>query len=65
MSQNIPMKLLDWLDKSKLDWDGLSKNPNAIPLLERNPEKINWDCLSLNPNGIPLLKKNLEKIYWI
>jgi len=40
MAQNIPMKLLDWLDESKLDWDYLSKNTNAIPLFERHPDKI-------------------------
>ena len=24
-----------------LNWEGLSKNPNAIRLLEENPDKIN------------------------
>ena len=40
-------------------------NPNAIHLLENNPDKINWDRLSGNPNAIHLLKKNLNKINWI
>ena len=40
------MELLDWVDIQKLDWDLLSKNPNAIELLEANPDKINWYYLS-------------------
>jgi hypothetical protein len=45
-------------------WEGLSKNPNAIPILEQNIDKINWIELSLNPNAIHLLEKNLDKVYW-
>ena len=48
----------------KLNWDWLSKNPNAIHLLEQNPDKINWDCLSGNPNAIHLLEQNPDKIVW-
>ena len=61
-------KLLDWIDITKLQWEYLSGNPNAIHLiseaLKQNPEKINWDFLSLNPNAIHLLERNPEKIYW-
>ena len=65
MSHNIPMKLLDWIDEKKLclHW-WLSENPNAIHLLERNPDKINWDHLSANPNAIHLLEQNIDKIEW-
>ena len=35
-------KLYDWIDENKLDWDNLSLTPNAIQLLEANPDKINW-----------------------
>jgi hypothetical protein len=42
----------------------LSGNPNAIHLLEKNPEKIDWYVLSGNPNAIHLLEKNPEKIHW-
>ncbi len=48
----------------KIDWDFLSKNPNAVHLLEKYPNKINWDFLSKNPNAIHLLKKNIDKIEW-
>jgi hypothetical protein len=43
----------------------LSKNPNAIPLLEQHPSKIDWFYLSNNPNAIPLLQQHPDKIYWI
>jgi len=42
----------------------LSRNPNAIHLLEKNIDKINWFELSRNPNAIPLLEKHLDKIDW-
>ena len=35
----------------------MSSNPNAIHLLERNPNKINWFELSRNPNAIHLLAR--------
>ena len=58
------MKLLDWVDINKLDWDELSCNPNAMHLLEAYPEKIDWQYLSSNPNAIHLLKANPMKINW-
>ena len=58
------LKLRDWIDIDKINWDGLSINPNAIELLKKNQNKINWDNLSLNSNAIELLKKNKDKIYW-
>jgi hypothetical protein len=77
----LPTKyvLLDWIDKDKLDWDNLSKNPNAIDLLEDRIEyensltdaqfhqlqkKINWNDLSKNSNAINLLTENQDKINW-
>ena len=48
-----------------LDWDALSLNKSAIPLLEQNIDKINWQDLSFNENAIPLLEKNINKIDWI
>ena len=51
----------------KMDWEILSRNPNAIYLLEKNFNKINWLGLCENPNAIYLLDKNLDKIslIWI
>ena len=46
------------------DWIELSKNPSAIPLLEKYPNIINWSALSSNPNAIELLEKYPDKINW-
>jgi hypothetical protein len=64
MSQQIPYKLRDWIPLEKLYWAYLSKNPNAISLLEKNPEKICWISLSSNENAVHLLEKNFKKINW-
>jgi len=53
---------------NKLDWEELSRNPNAIPLLEQNMDKIDWLWILHNPNIYPFLKKNWghaqDKIHW-
>ena len=56
------MELLSWIDINKLNLNKLSENPNAIHLLEANPDKIDWTWLSLNPNAIHLLEENQDKI---
>jgi hypothetical protein len=48
----------------KINWGWLSSNPNAIHLLEKNPNKIDWKVLSKNPNAIHLLETNPNKIKW-
>jgi hypothetical protein len=48
-------KLLNWIDKDKLNFKWLSLNPNTIHLLKQNKGKIHWNWLSLNPNAIYLL----------
>jgi hypothetical protein len=58
------MELLSWININNLKWAFLSENPNAIHLLEENPEKIDWKYLSENPNAIHLLEANQEKIDW-
>ena len=67
----IPYKLLDWVKKylyevnpNKIIWTSLSKNKNAINILEKNIDKINWYWLSLNENAIHILENNIDKIYW-
>ena len=59
-----PYKLLNWIQKDKLNYDNLSSNHKAVQLLEQNPDKINWNNLSQNPNAIHLLQQNPEKIDW-
>jgi len=41
----------------KIFWQSLSKNPNAIHILENNLDKVWWSSLSINPNAIHLLFK--------
>ena len=43
--------LLEWIPLEKLDWSELSKNKNAIHLLEKYPEYVDWDKLSKNENA--------------
>ena len=52
-------KLKEFVIVDKLDWEQLTNNPNAVYLLEKNPEKIYWYRLSVNPNAIYLLNQNL------
>jgi len=57
-------KLINWIDIDKIDWTILSKNINAMYLLENNLDKVNWWHLSRNKNAIHILEKNIEKIRW-
>ena len=36
------------MNEDKIDWDCLSRNPNAIELLEANPDKINYQDFGIN-----------------
>ena len=38
-------ELLPCIPINKIEWIYLSSNPNAIHLLEKNPDKINWNLL--------------------
>jgi hypothetical protein len=48
----------------RLDWNELSANPGAIPLLEAYPERINWEKLLENTEALYLFEKNPDKIDW-
>jgi len=65
----IPLKLRSWIDPDKLNFTYLSRNKNAVQLLEQNPlhyDKIGWGNLSVNksPRAIRLLEQNLDKVDW-
>jgi hypothetical protein len=60
----LPRPIYKAIHERKLCWSWLSKNPNAISTLEKNPENIDWDMLSRNPNAIHILEKNLDEIVW-
>ena len=52
------MPFLFWKKKQyKINWFYLSRNINAISLLEKNLEKIDWSNLSCNINAISILEK--------
>ena len=50
----------------KIQWDKLSRNTEATPILEyvleTTPEKIIWSILARNPNAIHLLETHLDKL---
>ena len=48
----------------KLDWQELSDNPNAIPILEKHLDKVYWKWFSGNPNAVSILENNLDKVDW-
>ena len=62
----MSFKLKEFINNNidKLDWSALSKNPNAINILENYLKKIDWVYLSQNPNTIHLLEQNPDKINW-
>ena len=41
-------KFKSFIDINKIDWNGLSKNINAINILEQNLDYIDWNGLSKN-----------------
>jgi hypothetical protein len=47
-----------------VNWTQLSKNPNAISILENHLHKVNWYNLSENPNAIHILEQHMNKIDW-
>jgi hypothetical protein len=53
------------LNNNNICWNSLSRNSNAIHLLEKNLDKIDWNELSFNPNAIHLFEKYPEKINWL
>lgn len=62
----IMFKLRDFIRIDKVDWNLMSKNPNAIHLLEKNPRRVNWTIISQNPSIFELdysLMKERSSIY--
>jgi len=56
-NQNAIHLLEKNLDKDKVHWIWLSRNPNTIHILEQHLDKVNWSYLSSNPNTTHLLAK--------
>lgn len=51
MAQNIPLKFLDWIDVSKIDWWHMADNPKAVHMLEPNHSNTDvvWKRLFTKP----------------
>ena len=54
-----------WIQETELEQCYLSRNLNAIPILEKNLDKVDWFWLSRNPNAIHILEQNLDKVDWL
>ena len=57
-------KFKHFIQQDKINWGVLSRNENAIHILEQNPDKIIWGSLSFNPNAIHLLERYRSNIDW-
>ena len=55
--------LITWLVRflTRLDWSELSRNSNAVSLLENNLDKIDWTELSRNSEAASLLGKKFRQ----
>ena len=47
-----PVRLKLFINPEKIDWYGLSRNPTAISLLEKNMDKIYW-AISKSCGNLP------------
>lgn len=63
LRKEYPLSKDPFLEKL-ICWENVSKNPEAIPYLEKHPEKIVWSSLSRNPQAMSLLRKNPDQIVW-
>ena len=52
MALDNTYKLKEGINIDKINWNMLSKNPNAISLLKANPDKIDYQGLSNNENPL-------------
>jgi hypothetical protein len=59
------LKLRNWVNIQKLNWNYLCKNPNAIELLKINKDKINWDYLCKNTNLFVIYFINVKFIKFV
>lgn len=61
----VPVKFHDLIDKNNIDWDTLTDNPKAIPLIEKNLDKLTtagWHLLTYNEKAIHIIDKNRAQI---
>ena len=49
-------------NQEEINWSRLSKNPNAIPILEKHKDKIDKSSICLNPNAMHLISEIFSSI---
>jgi hypothetical protein len=49
------IKIIESIPESKIDWMELSKNKEAIPILEKNLDKLDPQYFSYNEKAVPIL----------
>jgi len=47
----------EFIINNRVNWNFLSRNPNATHLLENNQDRIDWRALSGNPNAIDIISR--------
>ena len=57
----MPMRLLNWIDKNKINWEHMcyNKSSGIIPFIEHNMNRIDWTAKYYNP--LRYLKYSLPK----
>ncbi len=51
-------------NNNKLCWYRISRNENAMSIINKNKDKICWPWLCGNKNAMPILRDNLDKLHW-
>ena len=46
LKDHVNLSNIDPVTHNAINWTGLSSNPNAISILERNVDKIHWFSVS-------------------
>jgi len=63
MSFKPVYKLLNWIPENKLNLINLSKNENAVHILEKNASRICWSIwLYMNPNAVHIVEQHLKEL---
>ena len=60
INNNVWSLYLNGQPHSHLIWTSLSKNPYAVPFLEKHTEYINWYHLYSNPNALHLIEEHCK-----
>jgi hypothetical protein len=48
----------------EINWYAISRNINAIHILQKHPDKIDWGSICANINAMPIIENNIDLIDW-